>query len=50
MKTYKALFLPEELHHIIKVQATKNKITMIELVENAIRDYEMKFMEGDKKK
>ena len=41
-KKYGALFLPVDLHYNIKVLATKNKVSMIELLEMLIRDFELK--------
>ncbi len=35
-KTYKAIFVPEDLHYKIKKEALKRKISMIEFLENML--------------
>ena len=41
-KTYKAIFVPQELHDKVKLSAVKNKITMIEYLQLLQRDFELK--------
>lgn len=37
-KTYKAIFVPQELHYEIKKLALRKKLTMIEFLEELLLD------------
>ena len=37
-KTYKAIMVPEEMHHEIKKLALNKKLTMIEFIEELLLD------------
>lgn len=46
MQKYKAIFVPASLHSKVKIAAAKKKLSMIEFIENLIRDSKSKGREN----
>ena len=42
-KTYKAIFVTPELHNEVKMLAVENKVTMIEMLNRLIVEWEKQF-------